>query len=371
MGGSDSKEKEAPKKEEIKQPALKEDIKKVEKEFAAKEAAAAKERNELMGGGTKDLRSNGGGDGGLQHKEKSDIEIETEKLRAKARKDMHSAVDNSIETLAMTHDQIQQSKDDTKRLHRINEKLTEAEASLKELERGFFNISSSGKAVALPPRGELDDELPIQMYKNWMTRYHPYTLRFTGACVMRINGKQELKDTCTYNQIEFCKVLKKGDATDQYIQFHFDPKLGVPDNMWEIVSTDRAALVTVLAQRTYDATEKELTVDWEAGVSRFDITVTKRAQALRDKFTHGHSGGSQSGGAKKKDDPWGIQNEAHDAFLDDILADANTMMDISKAQSEAFKEHMGVLEDQQEIMQGTKGRLNAVNKRTHEVEKNI
>merc|ERR1712188_218657 len=113
MGGSDSKE-EPPKE-------------------SPKEAEAAKQRAELMGSGTTDLRTN---DGGLVEQEKSDIQLRTEKLRAKARSDMHSAVDNSIETLAMTHEQIEQTNNDNKRLHRINEKLTEAEKHLKELEKG-------------------------------------------------------------------------------------------------------------------------------------------------------------------------------------------------------------------------------------------
>jgi len=106
-------------------------------------------------------------------------------------------------------------------------------------------------------------------------------------------------------------------------------------------------------------------------VTRFDIKITKKADVIRAQFAGGGGGGSKSAAASKPADPWGLQDAEHDAFLDDILADSQKLMDISQAQSEAFGTHMEKLTEQQNLMQSTKGRLDAVNKRTHAAEKNI
>ena len=99
---------------------------------------------------------------------------------------------------------------------------------MAELEKGFWNISSSGTNIDLPEMMDGDVEVPIQMWKNVFVRYHRYTIRCCRTFLMRINHNKELKDTVTYSTIKGINCMKDG-----FSEIIFVPGL-VPIDKWTI-----------------------------------------------------------------------------------------------------------------------------------------
>lgn len=117
---------------------------------------------------------------------------------------------------------------------RFQATLDEAEASISELEKGFWNISSSGRAIDLPAREDGDVEVPIQMWKNVFVRYHHYTIRNCKTFLMRINHNGELKDTVTYTSIKGVNCMKDG-----FSEIVFMPT--VPFDKWTMYTEGRGS----------------------------------------------------------------------------------------------------------------------------------
>jgi len=287
---------------------------------------------------------------------------EIEKLRAQARADARDAKETGIETLAITQAQIEQTRADNKKLHRMNETLTEAEKHLKELERGMFNIGGSGQSAALPAKSDDDEEIGIQMWKNMLTRYHHYTLRFTHGCVMRINHKNDLKDTASYKMVDYCYVKKD----ENFVEIVFEPDL--PIDKWTVYCEEVPRLCEVMSQRMYDAGH-DMKVKFEAGATRFDIQLHKSKEDLVAQFDH--SKYNKQDKPKAKSNVWGTKDAEHEDFMDDMLAELGDINDVALAQKDAFGQHMKDLETQSKLVEETKGRVKVMTKRAKEVEKNI
>lgn len=80
--------------------------------------------------------------------------------RGEARAKAEHAKDTSIDTLLIVDKQLEQTRNDNKKLYAMNETLDEAEAHMAELEKGFWNISSSGREIELPEMQDGDVEVP-------------------------------------------------------------------------------------------------------------------------------------------------------------------------------------------------------------------
>lgn len=287
---------------------------------------------------------------------------ELERLRAQARADAQDARETGIETLAITQAQIEQTRNDNKKLHKMNETLTEAEKHLKELERGMFNITGSGAKCTLPAKNDDDEEIEIQMWKNMLTRYHHYKLRFTHGCVMRINHKNDLKDTAAYKQIDFCYVKKD----ENFVEMVFEPDLGV--DKWVIYCEDVQHLCQVMVQRQWDAGH-EMKVKFEAGATRFDCEPHKSKEDLQAQFDKSKYSKHQP--VQKKSNMWGTKDAEHEQFMDDMLGELDIINDIAVHQKDAFKDHMHDLEVQKQLVDETKGRVKVLTKRAKEAERNM
>merc|ERR1711881_801392 len=105
---------------------------------------------------------------------------------------------DTIETL---YSQIEQSRNDNRKLVAMNEKLAESEAYLKELNMGMWQIFSKGKKFDLPERNQDDIEIPVTTNNGIFKMNEPWTLRFTHTVMMRIDKNKNLSDTAAYRQI--------------------------------------------------------------------------------------------------------------------------------------------------------------------------
>jgi len=336
---------------------------KEEKELEAKRRAKEEDRQRAELG--LDNNPFGGPDGGgapspaaqaVVQKKKSTAQ-ELDDVYANTRTIANETKDLTLDTLVTIDGQYEQTVAGNRKLQSINETLTEAEKNMAKMEQGMFNLSSSKNQPDLPPRGDDDVEVVFQQWKNVFTRYHHYKIRFCNGCIMRINHNQELKDTASYGQIKDMTVLQK----EGFLEINFTP--AVPEDKWTMYceQEDLQAMVKEMARRKQYAGE-DLHVVFAPGAPRFEYQPTVGADERKRQFGMDKSGGSKgrahAGGTKLSN----MQN-THDAFLDDMLNNLDTIGDMNQELGHTLDRHVTELQKQQELVKETDDRTKRLNKR--------
>jgi len=222
--------------------------------------------------------------------------------------------------------------------------LDASEGHMSFMERGIFNIPTWNKVHA-PPKQPSDFEVTVQMWKT--VNYHVYRLRFTSAVLLRINSKDELRDTINYSQL--AKVVVQ--SHHQYLTLHFE---GAADP-WTCWSDDHTNVVRELTQRTKDSRGKPIEVEFEAGAKMFDYAPSTAGKGYAN--VSAHEGGLRNSTAAS------TGNAEQDAFLDNVFDQLGTLENQAAATASALGAHKTLLEDQDVIARETDERLKDLNVR--------
>jgi len=199
-------------------------------------------------------------------------------------------------------------------------------------------------------------QVPFQQWKDFITRYHQYTMRFCDQKLMRINHNNELKNTVAYSQVKAVHVKKEG-----FIDILFLPATG--QDKWTIYTEGDVAqrLVKEMAQRKQDV-GGELPVTFETGGPSFEYAPIKSA-ADRDAEFADHSSGRKSAATKSSRKKSYLNDDANDDFLDDMMSSLTSLNRINKEVGHQLNVHESELETQEGLVKDTNARLKPTLKR--------
>eukprot|EP00658_Telonema_sp_P-2_P033243 TRINITY_DN2443_c0_g1_i10.p1 TRINITY_DN2443_c0_g1~~TRINITY_DN2443_c0_g1_i10.p1 ORF type:complete len:303 (-),score=59.63 TRINITY_DN2443_c0_g1_i10:445-1353(-) len=158
------------------------------------------------------------------------IDKEIAKLQNRTLRDATEAIEVNADALENIVRQSEQTKEDLRKIEHIHATQAAADALIRKMERGMFNIGGSSAKFKPPPPKTSDVDFEVQASGNfsWSKR----VLRLTDDFFLRLNKTGDsVLDTVNYSQLEGIYVhKKKGQFSIRFNREGVKP--------WELFSLD-------------------------------------------------------------------------------------------------------------------------------------
>eukprot|EP00658_Telonema_sp_P-2_P033247 TRINITY_DN2443_c0_g1_i58.p1 TRINITY_DN2443_c0_g1~~TRINITY_DN2443_c0_g1_i58.p1 ORF type:complete len:362 (+),score=101.10 TRINITY_DN2443_c0_g1_i58:115-1200(+) len=258
------------------------------------------------------------------------IDKEIAKLQNRTLRDATEAIEVNADALENIVRQSEQTKEDLRKIEHIHATQAAADALIRKMERGMFNIGGSSAKFKPPPPKTSDVDFEVQASGNfsWSKR----VLRLTDDFFLRLNKTGDsVLDTVNYSQLEGIYVhKKKGQFSIRFNREGVKP--------WELFSLDVPKVVRGLVERAMRRRYRVL-VGFAPGAQEFDCDFNA---AIHSDAIHGEGYGLASQMAQAAKQNGRVESdEFHGALQEALLQIA----DIGRLQQQGLEQHMNDLDD--------------------------